>query len=52
MSQAVNRGRAVEELKATLKAADNELHTRGDLLLVGHMLKPETHSTRENCYWC
>ncbi|XP_038112089.1 phosphorylated adapter RNA export protein isoform X1 [Culex quinquefasciatus] len=48
VSQAVNRGRAVEELKATLKAADNELHTRGDLLLVGHMLKPETHSTLSN----
>lgn len=49
-SQAVNREKKVEELKATLnrQAADNELPTRGDLLLVGHMLKPETHSTLSN----
>lgn len=48
-SQAVNREKKVEELKATLnrQAADNELPTRGDLLL-GHMLKPETHSTLSN----
>uniref|UniRef100_A0A1Q3F935 Phosphorylated adapter RNA export protein n=1 Tax=Culex tarsalis TaxID=7177 RepID=A0A1Q3F935_CULTA len=50
VSQAVNREKKVEELKATLnrQAADNELPTRGDLLLVGHMLKPETHSTLSN----
>lgn len=49
VSQAVNREKKVEELKATLnrQAADNELPTRGDLLL-GHMLKPETHSTLSN----
>lgn len=48
-SQAVNREKKVEELKATLnrQAADNELPTRGDLLL-GHMLKPETNSTLSN----
>lgn len=48
VSHAVNRGRAVEELKATLKAADNELQTHGDLLLVGYRLKPETHSNLSN----
>uniref|UniRef100_A0A1Q3F8V3 Phosphorylated adapter RNA export protein n=1 Tax=Culex tarsalis TaxID=7177 RepID=A0A1Q3F8V3_CULTA len=50
VSQSVNREKKVEELKATLnrQAADNELPTRGDLLLVGHMLKPETHSTLSN----